>query len=384
MNARPACPAIVTAAGHGSRFRPFTTIVPKEMLPIGPRPAVGHVIDECLAAGADLHAATEDLTHGYGNAAPVLTLRDYLAGCETFVVAFGDDILLGGRRRPGGRPRRHRRVRGRRPARRELRPGGRHPAAPQPAYWRGHHTGEHAAPPGPDTSLPSPPAASRTRPMTPEDTAMLIDIFTDRYEHIGAEDKRIAHTQGLWHRTFSCLATNPRTQTVLLQKKTPGRYSFDRPDYADVTVGGHYEAGETIEDGVREVHEELGLPISYHELHPIGIRQTAVSLGPNHIEREFQHWHLLPLTHDLADIPLADSEVAGLAELTVDDAIGLASGDLTEAPARFLRRHGNRFDEATLARDDLIPGYLTIDQLYLRLFLAARRYHGGQRQHLFW
>ncbi|WP_432855295.1 hypothetical protein ACQPXB_22030 [Amycolatopsis sp. CA-161197] len=47
---------------------------------------------------------------------------------------------------------------------------------------------------------------------------------------------------------------------MLLQKKAPRWYSFDRPDYADITVGGHYQAGETIPDGVREVHEELGLP----------------------------------------------------------------------------------------------------------------------------
>lgn len=38
---------------------------------------------------------------------------------------------------------------------------------------------------------------------------MLIDIFTDRYEHVGTEDKHTAHADGLWHRTFSCLALRP-------------------------------------------------------------------------------------------------------------------------------------------------------------------------------
>lgn len=42
---------LVTAARHASRFRPFNTIVPKEMLLLGMRPALDHVIDEC--AGAD-------------------------------------------------------------------------------------------------------------------------------------------------------------------------------------------------------------------------------------------------------------------------------------------------------------------------------------------
>ncbi|MEU6645359.1 hypothetical protein ABZ863_22785 [Saccharomonospora sp. NPDC046836] len=84
----------------------------------------------------------------------------------------------------------------------------------------------------------------------------LIDIFTDRYEPIGTEDKQTAHAKGLWHRTFSALAIHPATKRVILQKKTPGRYSFDRPDYADITVGAHYQAGEAVPDGIREVHEE--------------------------------------------------------------------------------------------------------------------------------
>jgi UTP--glucose-1-phosphate uridylyltransferase len=112
--------AVVTAAGSGTRFRPFTAHVPKEMLPIGATPAVELVIAECLGAGAtdvvvvtrpddtvvtahtaDLRAqgwpvrtVPEELDHGYGNATPLLTLRDELADHDLFLVAFGDDVLL--------------------------------------------------------------------------------------------------------------------------------------------------------------------------------------------------------------------------------------------------------------------------------------------------
>ncbi len=120
MTPRPSLVAVVTAAGHGTRFWPFTAHVPKEMLPIGTTPAVGHVVTECLAAGADqvyvvtrpgdtivpsylaslagaglpVQAVTEDTSAGYGNAAGLLTLARVLAGCELFLVAFGDDVLL--------------------------------------------------------------------------------------------------------------------------------------------------------------------------------------------------------------------------------------------------------------------------------------------------
>jgi UTP--glucose-1-phosphate uridylyltransferase len=92
------------------------------MLPVGHRPAVEHVITECVSAGATtvivatrpddlvvpayleilrndgipVEAVAEDLGHGYGNGTPLLTLRDRLASLESFGVAFGDDVLLGG------------------------------------------------------------------------------------------------------------------------------------------------------------------------------------------------------------------------------------------------------------------------------------------------
>jgi 8-oxo-dGTP pyrophosphatase MutT (NUDIX family) len=213
-----------------------------------------------------------------------------------------------------------------------------------------------------------------------------IDIFNDRYELIGTEDKKVAHAKGLWHRTFSALAVRPAARQILLQKKSPGRYSFDRSDYADFTVGGHYEAGEHIPDGVREVREELGLAVSYSDLHPIGLRQTAATLAPDYIEREFQHWHLLPLDCSLADIPLADAEVSGLVEIGIADAISLAEGDRELIPAQYATRvHGGlEYSDGSLSRADLIPNYLNLDQLYLRVFVAAGRYCTGERRHLYW
>jgi UTP--glucose-1-phosphate uridylyltransferase len=45
--------ALIPAAGHGTRFLPVTRVVPKEMLPIGAKPAIQLIVEEALAAGAD-------------------------------------------------------------------------------------------------------------------------------------------------------------------------------------------------------------------------------------------------------------------------------------------------------------------------------------------
>ena len=45
--------AIIPAAGLGTRFLPVTKVVPKEMLPVGSRPALALIVDEARSAGAD-------------------------------------------------------------------------------------------------------------------------------------------------------------------------------------------------------------------------------------------------------------------------------------------------------------------------------------------
>ena len=45
--------AIIPAAGLGTRFLPATRVVPKEMLPIGNRPALDLIVEEARSAGAD-------------------------------------------------------------------------------------------------------------------------------------------------------------------------------------------------------------------------------------------------------------------------------------------------------------------------------------------
>jgi UTP--glucose-1-phosphate uridylyltransferase len=44
---------VIVAAGYGTRFLPVTKTVPKELLPVGTKPAIAYIVDEFLAAGID-------------------------------------------------------------------------------------------------------------------------------------------------------------------------------------------------------------------------------------------------------------------------------------------------------------------------------------------
>ena len=43
--------AVIPAAGHGARMRPVTLVVPKELLPVGSRPAIHFALEELVTAG---------------------------------------------------------------------------------------------------------------------------------------------------------------------------------------------------------------------------------------------------------------------------------------------------------------------------------------------
>ena len=43
--------AILPVAGYGTRFLPWTKVVPKELLPIGNKPIIALLVDECMSVG---------------------------------------------------------------------------------------------------------------------------------------------------------------------------------------------------------------------------------------------------------------------------------------------------------------------------------------------
>jgi UTP--glucose-1-phosphate uridylyltransferase len=114
--------AIVPAAGLAKRMRPLTTAMPKEMLPLGRKPVIQHVVEELAAAGIDrvvlvsrpgkepLERQFEAQPAGAGVEAPgvyyvhqqeqlglghaVLQGRDAV-GAHPFAVANGDSLISG-------------------------------------------------------------------------------------------------------------------------------------------------------------------------------------------------------------------------------------------------------------------------------------------------
>jgi UTP--glucose-1-phosphate uridylyltransferase len=138
-NTRKITKAVIAAGGYGTRFLPATKNQPKEMLPIIDKPIIHYLVEEAVNSGItdiilvtrhgqsliedyfDNHSELENmLTKNkkmeylemvleiprmanfiylrqkkhlpYGNATPLITIKDLIAKDEPFVYMFGDDL----------------------------------------------------------------------------------------------------------------------------------------------------------------------------------------------------------------------------------------------------------------------------------------------------
>lgn len=205
-----------------------------------------------------------------------------------------------------------------------------------------------------------------------------VDIYDSNYKHLGTKDKKQVHIDGDWHKSFICIVFNPNHKTIYLQKKYPGRYSFNRPDYLDFTVGGHYQANETIEEGIREIKEELGIDVNFSDLISLGIRKKAAKISETFIEKEFQYIYLLPTSLNLNDFPLDGDEVKGITEININNLIKLLEKSLEFINIKTIEINGNKKSiiESKTTLENFVPSYLE-DGLYLKFCKQINNYLSG-------
>lgn len=168
----------------------------------------------------------------------------------------------------------------------------------------------------------------------------LLDIFDEHMNRIGTASRLDVHRQGLWHQTFQCwIAAKGHSGPMLLfQKRHPDKDTH--PNKYDITSAGHLLSGETAEDGVRELEEEIGVRASFSQLVPIGVIPVEMRYKTM-IDREFCHVFLYECDLPLEQYSLQHDEVVGIVQIAANDAIRLFSGETDTAEANGLETDGD-------------------------------------------
>lgn len=213
-----------------------------------------------------------------------------------------------------------------------------------------------------------------------------LDIYTDRLEHIGKMERKEVHKKGMWHQVVACLAINPETNKAYFQRK---RWSKDCPlddahSSIDITVGGHFTAGEELKDATREISEELNQKITYNDLFYLGVRQCGAKVNDNFIANEFHQVFLLPLNQDLMKYNVDGEEVGAIVEIDIDEGIKLLKDKRKVINAKQLENIDGKkvVKEIKIQKDSFMHCWLITDQFILRLLIASKRYISGENEDL--
>ena len=186
-----------------------------------------------------------------------------------------------------------------------------------------------------------------------------------------------AHRTGAWHGAFHCIILSSRDGRgqALFQKRSARKKIA--PNMYDVSVGGHYAAGEEAKAaGPREIREELGLDVRFTDLLPLGRRVFVYCFDPGVREHEFQDVFMLVRDIRPDALVLQKEEVDGVLEMDVEQGIALFSGERSIVECSLYRSEAPG-ERVRVSVDDFVP---CIDNYYLKLLLLARRYLNGERR----
>lgn len=165
----------------------------------------------------------------------------------------------------------------------------------------------------------------------------ILDVFNENRELIGTAPRGEVHERGLWHQVFHCwivCGSQGAGWKLLFQLRHPDKESF--PNKLDTSCAGHLLAGETPEDGLRELEEELGLTALYGDLIYCGLHQEEYRISEHYMDREFTHVHMYRCDVPLNDYRVQHSEVSGLFRVEAEDFRTLIQGKRSSIIAKGL------------------------------------------------
>ena len=128
---------------------------------------------------------------------------------------------------------------------------------------------------------------TRGQPETAQDPGEPFDIITADGKPTGRVKSRAeVHRDGDWHRAIHVWVAGVDehgASFLTVQRRSP--YKDTWPGRFDATVGGHYRAGETLAETLREVEEEIGVIPDLKDLRPLGVRVCANEAQPGIVRR---------------------------------------------------------------------------------------------------
>lgn len=210
-----------------------------------------------------------------------------------------------------------------------------------------------------------------------QNPAELFDVLSAEGKPLGYAKKRAeVHRDGDWHGSIHVWVYGLDRDGPYLAFQRRGRFKDTLPLKLDATVGGHLRSGETTEQTLREVQEEIGRTVKLPELQPIGIRVTAGEAALGILDREIQHVYLWRVDEPLSNFVPNPDELESLIQLRLDDVLAIFGDGVVAADALELKAGSAILTPTLVTRSEFAAG---IDRYPFRVAIAASNVLRGDR-----
>ncbi|MCS6821074.1 MAG: NUDIX domain-containing protein [Microscillaceae bacterium] len=140
----------------------------------------------------------------------------------------------------------------------------------------------------------------------------LLDYFDAQMQYLGTATRQYVHEKGLWHKVIHVwIAQEIDGQIyVLFQQRSKQKKTF--PNCLDISAAGHFSAGESEHEALREITEELGISPLWQDMLFLGILPQDYGTLENHTNREFCYTYLYKNQFSAQAFQIPTHEVATL------------------------------------------------------------------------
>lgn len=182
----------------------------------------------------------------------------------------------------------------------------------------------------------------------------VLAVFDENHLKIGEQSRDIIHRQGLWHETFHCWIVHLEEGVPYLYFQQRSNVKKDFPNLFDITAAGHLLAHESVNDGIREVEEELGLNISMEELLSIGVIKDTILQG-EFIDNEFAHTFLLIAEKFQLSFHLQKDEVSGIFTSPLSEVVRLYDKKVDRISLQCITSYNKEVSQIGVTLKDFVP-----------------------------
>ena len=145
----------------------------------------------------------------------------------------------------------------------------------------------------------------------------IIDILTKDGKRTGKTAlKSEIHSKGHYHNTAH-IWFYTKDGKILLSQRAASKLIY--PLLWDVSVAGHVDAGETVEQAaIRETKEEISLDISEKDLQKVGVFECFQSYPNGIVDNEFHHTFIAELKVPIKNLKPQPGEVEAFQLVTIN------------------------------------------------------------------